>query len=291
MLWVKVSAELPRHSKLFKLARRLKISRHEALGYLVQLWSFVIVNYTNGEINANPDEIAFGVDLNPKVKPQEFIDALCDCALPNVGFLERTEDGNFRVHDWQEFSGSLEISREKNREKLKAWREKKKNKTESKTENQEQDCNGYVTVTETVTERLCNGSVTSKNKNKNKNKKNLFKTIGRFSEKSPCEEQAVYFDDWIREQLNIIRMVVEAPKPGNLPELLAQWRETYGQQIVEETVKKSLRWMQDNGRRYSDMGRFIGNWLSRDADRKSPISNKTIPDYGEVLPSWEELRR
>ena len=297
MLWIKVSTELPRHSKLFKLARRLKISRHEAIGYLVQLWSFAILNYSDGKINANADEIAFGVDLDPQLDPQEFVDALCDCASPNVGFLEREKNGTFRVHDWQEFSGSLEISREKSREKMRVWREKKKIKAEqieSESEVIEKPCNGNVTVTETVTERLRNGSVTSKNKNKNqnKNKKNLFKTIGRVSENSPCEEQAICFDDWVQEQLNIIRTVVEAPKPGNLPELLAQWRETYGAQTVEETVAKAMRWLQDNGRRYKDMGRFIGRWLARDAESPRAVARRTgqsVPDYGDTLPDWNDL--
>lgn len=100
------------------------------------------------------------------------------------------------------------------------------------------------------------------------------------------------FDPWVAEQMTKIRQVVEAPKPGKLPELLAQWRETYGAQTVEKTVTRAMRWMQDNGKRYSDMGRFLGNWLARDAEKCSaPRVTRGVPDYGDTLPSWDELRR
>lgn len=100
------------------------------------------------------------------------------------------------------------------------------------------------------------------------------------------------FDPWVAAQMQKIRQVVEAPKPGKLPELLAQWRETYGAQTVEMTVTRAMRWMQDNGKRYSDMGRFLGNWLARDAEKRlAPRVTRAVPDYGDTLPSWDELRR
>ena len=95
-------------------------------------------------------------------------------------------------------------------------------------------------------------------------------------------------DPWIADRLGEIRKVVAAPKPGNLPVLLAQWRETYGARTVEQTISKAMRWMQDNGKRYVDMGRFLGRWLARDAERATP-RRYTAPDYGDKPKSWREL--
>ena len=122
----------------------------------------------------------------------------------------------------------------------------------------------------------------------NNQTKNQMKERAR--EKTPALHSA---DPWTAAQLEKIRKVVEAPKPGKLPELLAQWRETYGAKTVEWTITRALRWMQDNGKRYTDMGRFIGNWLARDAEKRPAARSRQdngIPDYGDTLPSWEELR-
>lgn len=300
MLWIKVSTELPRNAKLYKLARRLKITRREALAYVVQLWAFVLTNYPDGEINATADEIAFGVELDDSISAQDFVEALSNCAAPNGGFLDKVGGNCYRVHDWEQYSGALSVTRDQNRERQRRFREKKKMGALQETEDEisaEPDSrgdNGEITMESQQSNALRNDEITlqNKNKNKNKNKKNLFKTIGRVSENSPCEEQAICFDDWVQEQLNIIRTVVEAPKPGNLPELLAQWRETYGAQTVEETVAKAMRWLQDNGRRYKDMGRFIGRWLARDAESPRAVARRTgqsVPDYGDTLPDWNDL--
>lgn len=98
-------------------------------------------------------------------------------------------------------------------------------------------------------------------------------------------------DPWIRDRLSEICQVVNAPKPANLDLLIGQWRETYGESTVEQTILKALRWMQDNDRRYKDMGRFLGNWLARDAARNAPVKTARRVNYGDTLPSWDEIRR
>ena len=98
-------------------------------------------------------------------------------------------------------------------------------------------------------------------------------------------------DPWIRDRLSEICQVVNAPKPANLDLLIGQWREAYGERTVEQTILKALRWMQDNDRRYKDMGRFLGNWLARDAARNVPVKTARRVNYGDTLPSWDEIRR
>ena len=133
-----------------------------------------------------------------------------------------------------------------------------------------------------VTElRALSNSVTHTNTNyKNESTNTKDKYEGRLS--SP--------DPWIADQLAVIHKVVTAPRPAKLPELLAQWRETYGARTVEQTIPKALRWMQDNERRYTDMGRFLGKWLGRDAEKpRVKIQRNKTPDYGDTPPSWREL--
>jgi hypothetical protein len=152
--------------------------------------------------------------------------------------------------------------------------------------------NGEITMESQQSNALRNDEITLQNKNKNKNKNKNLKPEGRVSENSPDPGAQFYFDEWVQSQYDIIREVVEAPKPGKLPELLAQWRETYGAQTVEETVAKAMRWLQDNGRRYKDMGRFIGRWLARDAESPRAVARRTgqsVPDYGDTLPDWNDL--
>ena len=296
MLWIKVSTELPRNAKLYKLARRLKITRREALAYVVQLWSFVLTNYPDGEINATADEIAFAVELDDSISAQDFVEALSNCAAPNGGFLDKVGGNCYRVHDWEQYSGALSVTRDQNRERQRRFREKKKMGALQETEDEisaEPDSrgdNGEITMESQQSNALRNDEITLQNKNKNKNK-NL-KPEGRVSKNSPDPGAQFYFDEWVQSQYDIIREVVEAPKPGKLPELLAQWRETYGAQTVEETVTKAMRWLQDNGRRYKDMGRFIGRWLARDAESPRAVARRTgqsVPDYGDTLPDWNDL--
>ena len=131
---------------------------------------------------------------------------------------------------------------------------------------------------ETETEFRTNRNSVTPNQIKKQIKKQISEPEGRLA--SP--------DPWTRDQLAAIRQVVTAPRPAKLPELLAQWRETYGAQVVEQTIRKALRWMQDNGRQYTDMGRFLGRWLARDAERATP-RKFSAPDYGDKPKSWREL--
>ena len=279
MLWLKVSAGLTRHAKVYKLARRLGISQAAAVGYLVQLWSFALLNYPDGEILADADEIAFGVCLDRKIDPQKFLDALCNSAAPAQGFLEPIEENHYRIHDWSEYSGSLEVTKAKNREKNRRWREKKALE-QSQDEENDESCDGH----ETVTRRSCDRSVMTQNKKKNKNKKEKEHIeAGGADEPLP----PALSDPWITQQMDAIRAVVAAPRPENLPDLLAQWRETYGAQTVDHAITKAMRWMQDNRRRYTDMGRFLGSWLARDAARTS--GKHAAPDYGDAPKDWREL--
>ena len=282
---MKVSADLPRHTKLYKLARQLKIKRREALAYLVQLWSFVLQYYPDGEIFASPDEIAFGVELDEAIEPETFVQALCDCALPKEGFLKKVEEGHYTVHDWLEFSGNLEYTKAKNREKLRAWREKKKALAESQKQEKEvmsASSNDDVTVTE----QFGNEKVTSREgEEEGEEEKEIHNRYG-----NECKSDIKFVDPWVKRQVDVISGAVKNCKTDNLDAVVSKWRDQYGAAMVEQTIPKALLWMQEHGKRYTDMGRFIGNWLRNERQAPAKATRATV-DYGDELPEWEDLRR
>lgn len=115
-------------------------------------------------------------------------------------------------------------------------------------------------------------------------------TIEQYKKNKTIEQEGRLLspDPWIRDRLSEICQVVNSPKPANLDLLIGQWRETYGESTVEQTIPRALRWMQDNAKKYTDMGRFIGNWLARDAARPRAKTQERV-DYGDALPSWKDL--
>ena len=110
-LWLKVSVDLPRHAKLFRLARALNISRRDAFYYVFNLWRFTFLNYPDGFLPDDPDEIAYGSDLDSSLEPRDFVQALVSCSVSRSGFLDKIP-GGFHVHDWEQFTGEAHDRRE-----------------------------------------------------------------------------------------------------------------------------------------------------------------------------------
>ena len=129
-LWLKVSLDLPRHAKLFRLARLLGASRRETFFYLCSLWSYAMINYPTGDLPDDPEEIANACDFTQDDQshlgksPSDLVNALLTCASPRSGFLERTNAG-FHIHDWEQYSGLGYEKREYFRDYRRAERLKK----------------------------------------------------------------------------------------------------------------------------------------------------------------------
>ena len=124
-LWVKVSADLPRHAKLYRLARRLGIPRREAFYYVVNLWLFALNSFPDGLLPIESEVIAFGCDLDESIDPETFVHELVKCGEPRAGFLDFKLNG-YQIHDWECFTGGLTEQREQMRERSRRYRERKK---------------------------------------------------------------------------------------------------------------------------------------------------------------------
>lgn len=129
MAWIKSQQALRDHPKLKKLARGLEISIPTALGHLHMLWWWAMDYAQDGNLTPFDaldiaDAAGWGGD------PNRFVDAMVNCGFRGAGFLERTEDGELLIHDWDEHCGDEFERRAKEAERLRAYREKKKKSDE-----------------------------------------------------------------------------------------------------------------------------------------------------------------
>ncbi len=255
--WLKVDVSIFDHPKTRRLARVLGISLEQTVGHLVRLWGWGFRLAPDGILkNADAFDVADAAHFDGDA--DTFLDALLTCSSSGVGFMERNEDGQLLFHDWNDYSGSLEVKREKERER-------KRKKTEERgTPSQETEVPkpsaGIPRNSAEKNGTARNSSLREEERREEKNREDKILKAGGAGQKTPDSAA----DPWIENKLDEIHHVVEAPKPAHLAELLAQWRETYGASFVARCITAALRWLQDNGRQYTDMGRFLGAWLARE---------------------------
>lgn len=138
-----------------------------------------------------------------------------------------------------------------------------------------------------------------KNKNQNQKREGAIRaSLAKNPPSSPSDEEPqslAIVDPWTNNVMQEIAKTVKNPKPAKLPELIAKWRETYGETFTGAEIKKALLWLQENGRRYTDMGRFLGSWLMRSEKNQSRYQQprsyrqQTTPDRGDLPPSWHDV--
>ena len=144
-LWIMLSVDLLRHPKIFRLSRQLNINRRDAIYYMINLWISCIVSRPDGYFPANPDEIAYAADLDTdNIKPDDFLHALLTCGDKQPGFLERSPDGaGYHVHDWEQFSGKININKASGRDRTRRFRLRQK---VAAGEIDESEINDYITA-------------------------------------------------------------------------------------------------------------------------------------------------
>lgn len=106
MIWLPVHTDLPRHIKLMRFSRLLKISQPTAVGHVVMLWLWALEVAPTGDLEPfSVDEIAAGAGWRRRDR-EMFVEA-----LKAAGFL----DDDDRIHDWEDYAGDLISRREKDR--------------------------------------------------------------------------------------------------------------------------------------------------------------------------------
>ena len=115
-IWIELHQEMPRHPKTLALAQALKVSRREAVGILIDLWTWGLsCADEDGSLKSISDEgIALALDL-PAKKAAAQVKALVSC-----GWLDLLEDGTYRLHDWPDYTSKLSEKRKDAERKRKA---------------------------------------------------------------------------------------------------------------------------------------------------------------------------
>jgi hypothetical protein len=123
MAWIESHQELGRHPKTRRLARLLNVSLPCVVGHLHFFWWWALDYACGGDVTRfETGDLADGALWEGD--PGVFVEALI-----GAGFLDQAENGDLRVHDWDEYAGRLLDQRKANAEKQKRWRERHKTDT------------------------------------------------------------------------------------------------------------------------------------------------------------------
>ncbi len=122
MAWFMACDTLAKHPKTLKLARLLGVERRYAVGLLYDLFSWGL--YAADKDGRLPDidteEIAGALDY-PAKKAAALV-----TALKASGYLDYDQERDvYSLHNWHDYAGKLYERREKDREKMRAYRGKK----------------------------------------------------------------------------------------------------------------------------------------------------------------------
>ncbi len=125
-IWIELHQEMPRHPKTLALAQALKVSRREAVGILVDLWTWGLsCADEDGSLKAIGEEgIALALDW-PVKKAGRLVQAFVQC-----GWLDRPDNNTYRLHDWPDYTSKLSEKR-KDAERKRRARKAAKGKDES----------------------------------------------------------------------------------------------------------------------------------------------------------------
>lgn len=105
-IWIELHQEMPRHPKTLALAQTLKISRREAVGLLIDLWTWGLncADETGHLRGITNEGIAMALDWSGR-QAAKLVNALVGC-----GWIDG-ENGNYSLHDWADYTSRLSDKR------------------------------------------------------------------------------------------------------------------------------------------------------------------------------------
>jgi DnaD/phage-associated family protein len=124
MAWIELHQTIWTHRKTLLLAAELGIPEIYAAAHMIHLWCWALDNAPKGDLSGLPARIiSFGAGWSGD--PEAFVSAAV-----RAGFLDATDDGGLKIHDWDDYAGRLmEIQarkRETARERQRRFRERRK---------------------------------------------------------------------------------------------------------------------------------------------------------------------
>lgn len=116
LAWIELHQTMPSHRKTLRVARKLQVTRFEAVGILCALWCWALDNATTeGKITgADAQDISDAIQYNGPA--EKLLGALIDS-----GYIEQN-GGGFILHDWHDYAGRLMDKRKSDAERKRASR-------------------------------------------------------------------------------------------------------------------------------------------------------------------------
>ena len=138
-IWIELHQEMPRHPKTLALAQALKISRREAVGLLVDLWTWGLnCADENGNLRGITDEgIAMAMDW-PYKQAGKLAAALISCRWIDG------QNGEYHLHDWADYTTKLSEKRKDAERKREARKREKCKDTSEETTSKDEENSGNV---------------------------------------------------------------------------------------------------------------------------------------------------
>lgn len=114
MAWIPLYLDVPDHPKTKRLARLAKCSTSEVVGLLVKTWVFAVRFGRDGVlVGYSDEEFTTALDIDDD-DSSRIVDSMV-----RSGWLDRTDDGHLRIHDWDDHIGrhvrSLDDRRDRDR--------------------------------------------------------------------------------------------------------------------------------------------------------------------------------
>ena len=205
MPWIQVRTELSEHPKIYRLREELKLKKnYEAVGLVVCLWLWAANHAPDGVLSAFPAEAI--EKASGYYNGKRLI-----AALKKAGWVDETQDGKVKLHDWEEHAAGIidmiERQKKQNRERVKRCRRKKREENPA-------ECHGEGNVTGMADRNAavmeCNGvrgqDRTEQEKREDEMERTRSTTTGEYGEGSSwwsslssCDEEELV--EWVGGQL------------------------------------------------------------------------------------------
>lgn len=140
-IWIELHQEMPKHPKTLALAQALKVSRREAVGILIDLWTWGLsCADEDGSLKSigGDEGIALALDW-PAKKAGTLVEAFVAC-----GWLDKLDEGKYRLHDWPDYTSKLSEKRKDAERKRRERRRGQSGEKPSKRPDLSAPCPQYV---------------------------------------------------------------------------------------------------------------------------------------------------
>ncbi len=241
--------------------------------YLIDLWLSTAMNHPSGVLSGM-DELDIALDAGWEGEPQVFVAALLEC-----GFLEKSENGVYSLHDWEDHQGYVVHAEER--------RQKARNAAAKRWGNKD-NATGMPGACQEHTDSNACGNAPSpspipapKPDPKPKRKQIAPNPDGFRAEsgtlvcdKALAKERTVKKEPPPRDDLSPYYLPVKSPDMSEVAFLKAEnwktWVDTYGEAFCMACLKGAYAWALSNpakAKTVAGVHAYFNNWLKNEQNK------------------------